>query len=350
MTSEPRSNAKGFSLVELLTAMLITLIVSGAIYGLLAGGQNAFRREPELTDRQQSIRVGMDLIMRDVANAGAGMPSFMQTFTQGLNACSGCPDGGAPMGLDSQVTDELELITNDSARDNEPVCDEPGSSPQIRLIRTSNGIPVPSVVFIIMDDGTWTLRNVVSDANDQGASGGCTGGEDHTRLNFNTGQDQTNPPVNVNGSLCNPNGWGVGSVTGQSPCNPVAVSFPELVRYRVRNGADGVPVLQRSTSSSPGVWQVVARGIEDLQVQYTQASGTVTTGAPGAPQVLPNNFGTVITEAQVTLASRSEAQNIQGMTTNPSARTAIRGRLVSRGTPRSALIVLTQQSPNPLWR
>ena len=35
----------GFSMVELLVAMVITLMISGAIFGLLTGGQNAFRRE-----------------------------------------------------------------------------------------------------------------------------------------------------------------------------------------------------------------------------------------------------------------------------------------------------------------
>ena len=66
----------GFSLVELLVAMTVTLIITGAVFGLLSGGQNAFRREPERTDRQQNIRMAMDLIMRDIATAGAAMPPF----------------------------------------------------------------------------------------------------------------------------------------------------------------------------------------------------------------------------------------------------------------------------------
>src|SRR5437773_2228289 len=71
----------GFSLIELMVAMLITLIVSGAIFGLLSSGHSAFRREPELSDRQQSIRLAMDVISRDVVNAGANMPAFVQVFT-----------------------------------------------------------------------------------------------------------------------------------------------------------------------------------------------------------------------------------------------------------------------------
>ena len=57
MTAPTRDQA-GFSLIELMVAMVVTLIVTGAIYGLLAGGQSAFRREPQLADRQQNTRRG----------------------------------------------------------------------------------------------------------------------------------------------------------------------------------------------------------------------------------------------------------------------------------------------------
>src|SRR5512139_3594729 len=104
-----RRHERGFSLVELMMAMTITLIVSAAIYGLLTSGSNAFRREPEVADRQQNIRVAMDLIARDVFNAGAALPTFSQVFTitdppgggcvsaDGLNGCgvSGMMGGAA---------------------------------------------------------------------------------------------------------------------------------------------------------------------------------------------------------------------------------------------------------------
>jgi prepilin-type N-terminal cleavage/methylation domain-containing protein len=94
----------GFSLVELMIALTVTLIVSGAIYGLLTSGSAAFRREPELADRQQNIRVAMDVIARDVFNAGAALPTFSQVFTvedsaggscTGAQGVNGCGDPGA---------------------------------------------------------------------------------------------------------------------------------------------------------------------------------------------------------------------------------------------------------------
>ena len=127
---------RGFSMVELMVAMTITLIVSGAIYGLLTSGSTAFRREPELADRQQNIRVAMDLISRDVYNAGASLPTYSQVFTrvdaaggpctgaEGLNGCG--PEGtlgataannrgqGDAGGKDaSTASDVLEIVSTD---------------------------------------------------------------------------------------------------------------------------------------------------------------------------------------------------------------------------------------------
>jgi type IV pilus assembly protein PilW len=62
----------GFSLVEMLVALTVSLLATGAIYQLVTAGQSAFRREPALADRQQNIRVAMDVISRDVLRAGYG--------------------------------------------------------------------------------------------------------------------------------------------------------------------------------------------------------------------------------------------------------------------------------------
>ena len=81
-----RRNAQsGFSLIELMVAMVVTLFIVGAVVVLLTGGQSSFKHQPERTDRQQNIRVAMDVIMRDIGAAGVGMPVFMQTFQRNLN-------------------------------------------------------------------------------------------------------------------------------------------------------------------------------------------------------------------------------------------------------------------------
>ncbi len=137
-------NARGFSLVELMVAMTVTLIVSGAIYGLLTSGSNAFRREPEIADRQQNIRAAMDLIARDVFSAGAALPTFAQVFTSAdpdgacqtaLNGCGAAGAMGAPAaagrGGDAEETDVLEIVAADEQCPMMSVC----STTQPRRLR-----------------------------------------------------------------------------------------------------------------------------------------------------------------------------------------------------------------------
>jgi type IV pilus assembly protein PilW len=353
MKQSSRGGESGFSLIELMVAMTITVVVSGAIYGLIAGGQTAFRREPELSDRQQNIRVAMDLILRDITNAGSGLPSFIQSFTTGLDACAGCPGGaGAPLGPDGEVTDELEMLTNTGARENEPACHTAGagSSTQVRLMRQSGTIPDQTVVILIMDDGTWTVMNVTDTSLNNTGADNCEN-TDHTALNFNTGaNDQSN--LNRPGGVCQPNAQGLGNAT--SPCDVQEVSFAEVVRYRIRPDPDGVPVLERFTTADFAAgFQTIARGIENLQVQYVRADLDPTIAAnwvDSAPVVVPATPGSLISQVRVTLAARSEADNVQGMTTAASARAALRGQLTATGSPRSTLLALSIQTPTPLWR
>jgi type II secretory pathway pseudopilin PulG len=64
----------GFTLVEVLVALAITMIVMAAVFGLLVKGQTTFEREPEVADLNQNIRVGLDMISRDLALAGYKAP------------------------------------------------------------------------------------------------------------------------------------------------------------------------------------------------------------------------------------------------------------------------------------
>jgi prepilin-type N-terminal cleavage/methylation domain-containing protein len=373
MKSSVRSDASGFSLVELTVALVVTLIISSAIYGLLAGGQSAFRREPELADRQQQARVAMDLIMKDISSAGSGLPTWVQIFTRNLDACSSCPNGGAPMGLGGNRSDELELLTNDSSKDNEPACHTPGdgNSSQIRLVRNVT-TPLSGPVLIIFADGTWTMMNIIGTANDSSSAGNCDGSTE-VRLDFNSGAGDTSGMNRASGT-CQPNGLnppvgnagspadGGSSIVncpneppGPGPCcQAAAISFTEMIRYRIRNDASGVPMLQRAASNdlSCGAfpcYQTVARGIEDLQVQYTNAAGA---SSNGAPAVVANNWGSLVTQVQVTLSSRSEARNVQGAT-GDAIGNRMRGSLTWAGSPRSTLMALALQpspAPSPLWR
>ena len=69
--SHLRSEA-GFTIVELLVSSLIMVVVTGAIFALMNPAQGAFQVQPEVSDLQQRLRVGVDTLQKDLVMAGAG--------------------------------------------------------------------------------------------------------------------------------------------------------------------------------------------------------------------------------------------------------------------------------------
>lgn len=65
---------KGFSLVELMVVLVIFVIVSGAIFRLLSTAQLRYRSEQQFLDAFQAGRTGVDLMIRDIHNAGYPPP------------------------------------------------------------------------------------------------------------------------------------------------------------------------------------------------------------------------------------------------------------------------------------
>jgi type II secretory pathway pseudopilin PulG len=347
MKVQTKSSASGFSLIELTIAMLVTLIVSGAIFGLLSGGKTAFRREPELSDRQQNIRVAMDLIQKDIGNAGMQMSDFVQAFTQG-DGPSGSPNpplnGLGPMGPDGVNSDFLQIFGNTGE------CPEAKAEPNptgvvVRMMELfPNCYRLPGLVMLVGEPGAVPPYSVGVACPRAAGGGGCGA---VACANFPPGQA---PNYNLPGGA-------------QIP-DPLAIMLPvQVVRYEIRVDADGLPNLWRSPEGNiaaaaggpacgaggalADAWQLVARGVEDMQVRYTMADGTQ---ADTPAEVLDGNYGTLVKEVRVSLTARSDAANLQGAKagTNPGG-LKVRGSMVSTATPRAALFALSK-APTPLWR
>src|SRR5262249_36630498 len=66
------SAGAGFSLVETLIALAITLVISSTVFALLDPTSAHFGVQPESSDMQQRLRVGEDTLYTDLLAAGAG--------------------------------------------------------------------------------------------------------------------------------------------------------------------------------------------------------------------------------------------------------------------------------------
>jgi prepilin-type N-terminal cleavage/methylation domain-containing protein len=354
-TVDPRQ--AGFSMVELLVAMVITLMVSGAIFGLLTGGQNAFRREPEMTDRQQNVRVAMDLIKRDVAGAGAAMAPFVQAFTNSLDAAGGNPTSTQTTGaIAGTNTDILEMLTTT------------GQCPSAALSATATAPgPLTSAEALpncypdvsATNSFFYVGSNVATELNNYGVALAKANVAAGTNNGFNLNL--------TNYSTANYNPVAPNPAAGFCTAPGCRVAMPiDVVRYQVAPDPDdpSVPALWRSTTgtftaagapaATPGAglgtWQVVARGIEDLQVDYMKGAGTWDTtpgsvycAAPCTP-VLDTDLARIVRQVRVRLSARATGKaRIQGGRApgGGNAPSAIRGELVSVIVPRAALKALS---------
>lgn len=343
---------RGFSLVELMVAMTVTLIVSGAIYGLLTSGSNAFRREPEVADRQQNIRVAMDLIARDAFNAGAAMPTFSQVFTvadpvggscAGANGFNGCgvagtlgsaaaaaraPGDGGDL---SQSTDSIEMVAADERCRGLTVC-EGTLGTNLVTREPSPGCLPPALpgLMLVVDEAGFSVQS--------GQAGTTTGTATCTVA--------TNGMFDLGAAL---EPWAT-IATAPTPVQSFLYRA-QVVRYQVAPSLDPLdpaPALWRSQTgryttagvvgATPGggaPWELVARGIEDLQFEYLYGDPTVA-WHNRPPSWAANDWGTLVREVRITISARVTAANLQGQTQAAGAPDALRGQLSTTVAPRAA--------------
>ena len=72
MRSNLRSES-GFSLPEMLVAAAIMVTVVGAVFTVMNPAQGTYRTQPEVSDLQQRLRIGTDMLSKDIVMAGAGV-------------------------------------------------------------------------------------------------------------------------------------------------------------------------------------------------------------------------------------------------------------------------------------
>ena len=75
-TREPRAEV-GFSLIELLIASTISLLVVGGVLLMLQNLQDVHRNSQELIEAQQTARISLEQVQRDMYAAGVGLTPLL---------------------------------------------------------------------------------------------------------------------------------------------------------------------------------------------------------------------------------------------------------------------------------
>lgn len=368
-----KKRESGFSLVELLIAMVVTLLISSAIFALVKVAQETARRTPVMAERQQNLRSALVMLQRDVENGGQLLPSWRQVFTDGLN-------GAGVANASGGNTDILEIFGNDGVCPDLDVCKSTGAS-----ITTKQTFPacvnLPGLAMLY-NDKDFGVFWLCPPGNGQNQS--CSGKGDNGHAVMPHGRaPEFNPP-------------------GGPPFTPTKLAAMQVDRYEIHidstNAADpwhvvgdGSPNLWRSphggvdTSGSgcggkgPGGgpdtgWKLIARGIEDMQIQYRvsgkDAKGNLVPGAYADPEnpsdatftagawqdvpgtVVETDYSTIVREVKITLVARTVGeQHLQGESIPAVGSTAaIRGSVTTSMTPRAALLWLQTAPGGAQWR
>jgi type IV pilus assembly protein PilW len=87
---------RGFTLIELMAALIVTMVIVGAGFTALTTSDKAARVNDLVAETQQNSRIAMELLSRDVKTAGFGMTAAVGTCTNAIN-----PQDNTPAGADT---------------------------------------------------------------------------------------------------------------------------------------------------------------------------------------------------------------------------------------------------------
>ncbi len=252
------TNERGFSLVELTVAVLLTVGLMGAVFSLMNQNQQIFVAESNVTDMNQNVRSVVDLLTQDIQSAGMGLPRSRGSFAS-IFYINGANSTTADRmmivnGNPNVPTAEIDGFDDTNIDDKKLICRiPPGIIPDANGLLTyldKNGVAQPiyrastTVSYICYDDRQvrkFTLRN----------NGTITGGNMELRY---TGSSW----------VASPTTFGSAIDTGEPDREQANIALlTSMISYRV-NAA--TRELERTTDLI--TYEPIARGILNIQFQY----------------------------------------------------------------------------------
>jgi type IV pilus assembly protein PilW len=254
MTRHTKTSQSGFTLVELMIAMVLGLIVAGGVVQIFVQGRQSYRVDQQVAGMQDEARFALDEMSRDLRMAsflGESLVPATVGQAPGLAVATDCGPAGQPnwvLGLSDAVTNEINTL---STVDNATGATANAGFSCINAAEVRANTDVVGVKRVL-GDGT-PLANLQD-------------GTTYIRTNGAFGVMYTAPAF------------------GAVPAPFVDREYAPRIYY-IRNFSevpgDGVPSLCRKVLA-PGAppsmtTECIARGIEDLQVEFgldTDSNGT----------------------------------------------------------------------------
>lgn len=333
----------GFTLIELMVAMVIGLIVIAGVTSVFLAGQQSYRTNNALAEVEDGSRIAFELLARDIREAGqtgcnsrngrvanvlnnsqnGGGTDWWANWNNALHGYSGTDTDpavttGTGVGQRVAGTDSLQVISAGNlpvsiASDQEPAAN-------FKINATSTDLQTGDVIIVCSPDHATILQisnynnnnvTVVHNANNSGTKpspGNCSKGLGYPTVCTTNGNIDPFPPNSLIAGLT-ASDWYIGN-------NPVGGRS----LYRIG--------LVNTGGSVSAVGQEIVRNVFNMQIQYLAGPGSAA-GFQSASAIA--DWSTVVA-ARVTLTVYSTFQRASVNGTQPiqrvySATTTVRNRM-----------------------
>lgn len=337
-----RNDQRGFSLLELMIAMVIFLIVTASIYGLMQVGRVDRNRSSRRSDVMKNARVAIHLIGRDALNAGFGYhrrgaiaPDNFLSTTLGVPA-----DADNNRDMITSIIAGNNLFTNNLQTTSTARTDiiafayrdigfNNGANMELQGVSAPTGVPATARLSTKTATGAsnakkYDLYLVESDTSQIAMMA--------TNIPATNQIDATpGDPLGLNQAF---NGTGpAGSLLRQctsstdTNCTTYLATAKKfnLVSYRVKQDGTLVRIIYGNNTGAASDQQVqelpLAYNVEDLQFEYVLEDGTVTDnpsagpdGVVGTSDDQANDFNQI---RQITVTIKVQSTELDEQTKRP---------------------------------
>jgi prepilin-type N-terminal cleavage/methylation domain-containing protein len=243
----------GFTLVEVMAAVVILAIALTAVFATFTSQQKSFTTQSRVAEMQQNLRLAAGMLVRDIRLAGYGLPP-------------------------SNTTDNNDLVQL-------PAGKLPGGATMIRAFHPVDNTAGPDQIYILylydMDANqapAWLAASMASasSATVDNAAGFLASGKELVLFADNNTADLYQTTSRVGNVLNLGGGYGAsGRTYAYDNAVPVRVAKARFVRYYIDAATDPAhPTLMLDRMIDNVAPQPVADDIEDMQFVYGVDTGT----------------------------------------------------------------------------
>ncbi|WP_130620156.1 PilW family protein [Dyella amyloliquefaciens] len=300
-------SARGFTLVELMIAMLLGLIVIGGVISVFLAGQQTYRANEALGDVEDGSRTAFEMLTRDLRDVGfTGCDNTSGRVANVINTnttlwyanwavpLQGYDDASTDPALSSLTGAGAPLVGSSSVRilgtvsSDVSVGSASGSPTSFNINATSTQLAAGDIIMVcdfdhatLMQIGTYSGTSVGFTNATTPTPGNCSTGLGYPTICTSTGNAYTFLP-NARINILTAVDWYIGTN---------AAGTHSLYR---------LPVTYSAAGASVATPQEMVRNVDTMQINYLQSSGATF----GNAAAVGANWGAV-NAAQVTLTVKS---------------------------------------------